>query len=77
MARSVQCGDRSPEAASGSNEFKEVRIMLLKSARFVQKLMGSVLGGTGAAVLAGDVLLCIALLTFGAHAVLSALSTKV
>lgn len=51
--------------------------MLIKSARLVQKLMGSMLGGTGAAVLAGDVLLCIAILTFGAHAVLSVIFAKV
>jgi len=37
--------------------------------------MGSVLGGTGAAVLAGDVLLCVAVLTFGSHAVLNSLFT--
>ena len=48
--------------------------MLVNSARLVQKLMGAVLGGTGAAVLAGDVLLCVALLTFGARAVLNTLS---
>jgi hypothetical protein len=48
--------------------------MLLKTARLVQKLMGSVLGGTGAAVLAGDVLLCIALLITGGGAVLNILS---
>ena len=48
--------------------------MLLKSARLVQKLMGAVLGGTGAAVLAGDVLLCIAILTFGANAILNTIS---
>lgn len=51
--------------------------MLLKSARLVQTLMGSILGGTGAAVLAGDVLLCVALLTLGAGVVLNALSTLV
>jgi hypothetical protein len=45
--------------------------MLLKSARLVQKLMGAMLGGTGAAVLAGDVLLCVAILTFGTHATLN------
>lgn len=48
--------------------------MLVKSARLVQNLMGAVLGGTGAAVLAGDVLLSVALLTFGARAVLNILS---
>ncbi len=48
--------------------------MLLKSARLVQKLMGAVLGGTGAAVLAGDVLLCVALLTFGAQVILNTIS---
>ncbi len=48
--------------------------MLMKSAHLVQKFMGVVLGGTGAAVLAGDVLLCIALLTFGAHAILKTIS---
>lgn len=49
--------------------------MLLKSARLIQKLMGAVLSGTGAAILAGDVLLCIALLVFGSHAVLHLIST--
>jgi len=48
--------------------------MLLKSAHLVQKVMGVVLGGTGAAALAGDVLLCIALLTFGARAILNIIS---
>jgi hypothetical protein len=48
--------------------------MLLKSAHLVQKLMGAVLGGTGAAVLAIDVLLCFSCLTLGAHAVLDTLS---
>lgn len=51
--------------------------MLLNSARLVQKLMGSVLGGAGAAVLAGDVLLCVALLTVGAGAVVNILFTQV
>lgn len=45
--------------------------MLLKSANLVQKVMGALLGGTGAAVLAGDVLLCVALLTIGAHTILN------
>ena len=48
--------------------------MLLKSAHLVQKVMGTVLGGTGAAVLAMNVLLCVFFLTFGAHAVLDAIS---
>ena len=47
--------------------------MLLKSAQFVQRVMEAVLGGTWAAVLAGDVLLCLALLTFGAHAILNSI----
>src|ERR1044072_2066584 len=70
LARAMQIKGRSyPELQSpnGKNRTKEVCIMLLKSARLVQKLMGAVLGGTGAAVLAGDVLLCIAILTFGAN----------
>ena len=45
--------------------------MFLKSAHFVQRVMETVLGATWAAVLAGDVLLCIALLTFGARAILN------
>jgi hypothetical protein len=48
--------------------------MMLKSARLVQKLMGAVLGGTGAAMLAGDVLFCVAILTFGANAILNTIS---
>lgn len=48
--------------------------MLLKSAQLVQKLMGAVLGGTGAAVLALDVLLCVFLLIFGAHPVLDTIA---
>jgi hypothetical protein len=51
--------------------------MLLKLARLVQKLMGAVLGGMGAAILVGDVLLCVALLTVGAHAALNTISTPV
>ncbi|HKR01674.1 MAG TPA: hypothetical protein VJT09_13425 [Pyrinomonadaceae bacterium] len=45
--------------------------MLLKSARLVQKLAGSVLGGAGAAILVGNVLLCIAYIAFGPHVVLN------
>ncbi|MFY9622490.1 MAG: hypothetical protein WAM70_18535 [Pyrinomonadaceae bacterium] len=48
--------------------------MLLKSAQLVRKLMGAVLGGTGAVVLAMDVLLCVFFLIFGAHAVLDPIS---
>ena len=48
--------------------------MFLKSAHLVQRLTGAVLGGTGAAVLAMNVLLCVFFLTFGAHAVLDAIS---
>ena len=48
--------------------------MLMKSANLVQKLMGAMLGGTGAAVLVGDVLLCVAILIFGANAILNTIS---
>lgn len=51
--------------------------MLFKSARLVQKIMGAALSGTGAAILVGDILFCVALLTFGAQAVLNTISTWV
>ena len=62
------------QSLNGKNRTKEVSIMLLKSARLVQKFTGMVLGGMGAAVLAGNVLICVALLALGPHAILNTIS---
>lgn len=52
-------------------------LMLLKSARLMQKLTGLVLGSAGAAIAAGNVLLCAALLVFGPDVVISTFTEQV